>query len=88
MHWAYGKGGVTGLMLGRLVTCGELTENSSTFTASPQVNVSTETPTLEEYKDSASVQSLLITPETGWTGAAMDSQWTIVEVEELMLTVC
>ena len=30
------------------------------------ISVSTEAPALEEYKPSASVQSLLITPETGW----------------------
>ena len=52
------------VMLGGLVTCGELTENFSTFTASLQVSVSAETSVLEEYKHSASVQSLLITPET------------------------
>ena len=60
-----GREELQAVMLGGLVICEELTENSSTFTASLQVIVFTETPTLEEYKYSASEQSLLITPETG-----------------------
>ena len=59
-----GREDIQVVMLGGLVMCEELTENSSTF-AALQVSVSTETPTLEEHKNSASVQSLLITPETG-----------------------
>ena len=62
------------VILGGLMTCGELTENSSTFAASKQVSASAETPALEEYKHSASVQFLLIISETGCTGTATDSQ--------------
>ena len=55
------------------MTFSKLTNNSCTFAASLQVSVSTETPALEEYKHSDSVQSLLITPETGQMGTGMDS---------------
>ena len=49
-----GREELRAVMLGGLVMCGELTKNSSTFAAN-----------LEEYKCSASVQSLLITPKIG-----------------------
>ena len=60
-----GREKLQAVILGGLVTCGELTENSSAFAVSLKVSVSTDTPALEEYKHLASVQSLLITPETG-----------------------
>ena len=51
------------VMLGRGWGCGELLVSSSTFAVIqriPQVSASTEAPALEEYKYSASVQSLLL----------------------------
>ena len=61
MHWAYQKGGVAGCNAGwESVMCGELT-SSSTFTAL-LIGASVET---LQYKHSASIQSLSITPETG-----------------------
>ena len=70
MHWAYVKGGVLDYNAGwELEMYGELTGNSSTFIVNQylhsksidsQVSVSAEAPTLEDYKHSASVQSLLL----------------------------
>ena len=78
------EGGVLGCNAGwELVLCGELA--SSSIFAVLQDGVSTETLTLKRIQHSGSVQSLLITPETGWKEQMTNSYWTVGGELTLML---